>query len=133
MTKKLQMQRRRKSIPEVTRQRLINTFNSVPVKTYWNGEQCKARRVIAVVGRADKPTYWFADLEGTEREVVEITCADQAGVQTFYIDNDLWEEHNDTDSNGMLRSGWLKVTVGHGGPSWGHRMIQVERVVREVT
>jgi hypothetical protein len=84
-------------------------------------------------GEAALPTYWFVGLEGTEREVIEISDADQAGEQPFYIDNDIWKEHNDTDSDGRLRSGWLKVTVGHGGASWGHRYINVERVVREVT
>lgn len=80
--------------------------------TYWNGEPCEARVVRVIVGSSLKPTWWCADLEGTEREAVEV----RYDGQTFYLDN----ENN---------AGWLKVTLGEGAPGWGHRSLPVERVV----
>ena len=80
--------------------------------TYWNGEPCEARICRVIVGKAEKSTYWYADLEGTEREAVEVIYGDQ----TFYIDNE-------------DQSGILKVTLGKGSPQKPHSSLAVERVV----
>jgi hypothetical protein len=82
-------------------------------QTYWNGEPCKATIVRVIVGPALKPTYWYAGLQGKEREAVRIEYAD---CEPFYIDNE----------DG---SGWLKVTVGFGTPMYGHGSLAVEREV----
>jgi hypothetical protein len=83
--------------------------------TFWNGEPCKARRVIVIVGKAEKPTFWYANLEGQERQAVEVVYGDQ----TFYLDN-------------VTDSGWDKVTAGKGSPRYGHRSLKVARVVKAV-
>lgn len=73
------------------------------MKTYWNGQETPARRVRVIVGRSERPTWWCADLEGTERAAVEVTYDGRR----FFLD----------DANGI---GWRKVTEGRGGPRWGH-------------
>lgn len=78
----------------------------------WNGERCRALKVRVVVGKPDRPTWWFAGLEGTERRAVRVDY----GGQTFYLDNE----------DG---SGWAKVTVGRGAPQWGHKSLNIEREV----
>jgi len=83
-----------------------------PEKTYWNGEPCIARIVRVVVGKSLKPTWWCANLEGTEREAVEVKYHDEP----FYLDNE-------------KNQGWLKVTLGFGSPQYGHRSLPVERVI----
>lgn len=85
------------------------------MKTYWNGEPCKARRVIVIVAPAEKSTFWYAHLAGKERQAVEVVY----GNQTFYLDN-------------AADLGWAKVTTGKGSPRWGHRSLSIERVVRAV-
>ncbi|HTG95730.1 MAG TPA: hypothetical protein VL866_24225 [Pyrinomonadaceae bacterium] len=86
-----------------------------PEKTYWNGEPANCRRVIVRVGTVEKPTWWCADMEGTERVAVEVNY----GKQTFYLD----------DENG---SAWGKVTGGMGGPEWGHKSLPDDsEVIRE--
>lgn len=82
------------------------------VKTYWNGEPCIATRVRVIVGKAEKPTLWYAGLEGTERRAVEVVYGDQ----TFYLDDD-------------FDLGWFKVTEGRGLPNVPHGNLAVERVV----
>lgn len=77
------------------------------MKTYWNGEPCKATIVQVIVGKAEKPTYWYADLEGTERQAVRV---EQEG-DVFYLDN-------------QDGSGWMKVTVGMGSPQYGHKSLR---------
>lgn len=85
-------------------------------RTFWNGEPCKARRVIVRVGLVPRPTWWCAALEGKERDAVEITY----GRKTFFID----------DENG---EGWRKVTEGKGSPWTSHRSLPVgSEVLREV-
>jgi hypothetical protein len=82
-------------------------------RTFWNGEPCEARKVRVVVGNSGRfSAPWFSDYIGQEREAVEVTY----GGQTFYLDNE----------DG---SGWGKVTVGHGSPSYGHGSLDVERVL----
>jgi len=69
--------------------------------TYWNGEPTPARKVRVRVGESPVPTWWCADLAGTERDAVEV----RYGGHRFFLD----------DEDG---SGWRKVTEGHGGPNW---------------
>jgi hypothetical protein len=76
--------------------------------TYWNGESCSAERVTITVGDAPAPTWWCADLAGTQRPAVRV----HYGSEVFYLD----------DADG---SGWRKVTEGHGSPSWPHRSLPV--------
>jgi hypothetical protein len=84
--------------------------------TYWNGEPTPCRRVVVRVGTVEKPTWWCAGLEGTERRAVEVTY----GKQVFYLDNE----------NG---SAWGKVTGGMGGPEWGHSSLPDDsEVIREL-
>ena len=85
------------------------------MKTYWNGEPCKAIQVKVVVGKADRPTWWFAGLEGTVRKAVKVDCDSDS---PFYLDNE----------DG---SGWVKVTEGYGSPSYGHKSLNIEREVHE--
>jgi hypothetical protein len=54
-------------------------------------------------------------MEGTERCAVEVNYGDQR----FYLDNE----------NG---SAWLKVTLGFGGPEWGHRSLPDDSEVLRV-
>jgi hypothetical protein len=81
-------------------------------RTCWNGEPAECRKVRVIVGRSERRTWWCADLEGQERDAVEVTYADQV----FYLDN--------ADGNG-----WAKVTIGRGSPGYGHAELPVERVI----
>lgn len=81
----------------------------MPEITYWNGEPCRASKVTVRVGKALKPTYWFAGLEGQKRNAVEICYSGDC----FYID----------DADG---SGWNKVTNGKGSPGLGHRSLEID-------
>lgn len=81
---------------------------------YWNGEPAFARRVMVGVGKALKPTWWCAELEGTVRPAVEVTYEGQ----TFFLDNEKGE-------------GWQKVTFGYGSPRYGHRSLPDDSVVVE--
>jgi hypothetical protein len=85
------------------------------MRTYWNGEDCRARKVVVIVADTGTfPLYWAKEFVGQEREAVEVK---QHGF-TFYLD--------DVDG-----SGWAKVTNGFGSPNYPHRGLEVERVVRE--
>lgn len=83
-------------------------------KTYWNGEPCKARRVLITVGDCPFPRGWYKHLIGTEMRAVEVTY----GNDTFYL--------ADQDGNG-----WHKVTVEHGGPHYGHHSVTAAKVIKE--
>lgn len=83
--------------------------------TYWNGEPAVCRRVVVVVGHAQRPTWWCAELEGQERDAVEISDGNFAGGR-FFID----------DEKG---AGWWKVTEEGGGPQAGHRSLPSDSVV----
>jgi hypothetical protein len=86
-------------------------------KTYWNGEPSNCRRVVVRVGTVEKPTWWCAGMEGTERKAVEVNYYNQK----FYLDNE-------------NESAWLKVTRGGGGPEWGHRSLPDDsEVIEEVS
>ena len=96
-------------------------FPASPKKNaWWNGRRCNARIVRVIVGHSDYPTWWCAQLEGQEREAVEIWAADQAGPQPFYIDNE----------DGI---GWRKVTELKGHPMTFHRSLPVKQVIEPVT
>lgn len=83
------------------------------MNTYWNGERCEARQVRVIVADSEAPLYWARHLIGQEREAVEVIY----NGETFYLD--------DQESP----RGWNKVTGGHGSPAYGHRDLQIERVV----
>lgn len=78
-------------------------------ETFWNFEPTPARIVRVIVGKSPKKTWWCAELEGTEREAVEVSYP---GGAPFYLDN----------ADG---SGWAKVTLGRGSPNWGHSELPV--------
>lgn len=79
------------------------------MKTYWNGEPANCRIVNVQVGKAAKKTFWFSKLEGTVREAIQVKIKGES----FLIDNENGE-------------GWLKVTVGRGGPHYGHKSLDGE-------
>jgi hypothetical protein len=89
-------------------------------QTYWNGEPCEACIVTVVVGKAARPTWWCAPLEGQEREAVEVK---QSG-HVFYIDNE-----GDGSEQFPKGVGWQKVTIGRGSPRWGHLSLPVASIV----
>jgi hypothetical protein len=127
------------------------------MKTYWNGERCRARRVRVVVASVPDapPLSWYLGLEGTERNAVEVTY----GGRVFYLDDDdvptdLEErqqkalegltENERRRVEGLMRivgqqpkgkagDGWAKVTIGRGSPQYGHRSLPVAKVLREVS
>lgn len=82
--------------------------------TFWNGERCEAERVVVIVGKALRPTWWCAPLEGQKRRAVRV----RYNGQTFYLD----------DENG---SGWHKVTSGRGSPWVGHSSLPDDSVETE--
>ena len=82
-------------------------------ETFWNYEPTPCRIVRVIVGPSPK-TWWCAGLEGTEREAVEVIYG---GADRFYLDNE----------DG---SGWEKVTLGRGGPHWGHSSLPVASIVQ---
>jgi hypothetical protein len=79
---------------------------------YWNGEPCRAHRVVVRVGTVPRSTWWCAGMEGTERPAVMVVYQGD----TFYLD----------DENG---AGWTKVTAGKGSPWTGHRSLPQDSVV----
>lgn len=74
--------------------------------TFWNYEPCEAWRQKIKVGKAERPTFWYANLDGTTREAVGVNYHGHV----FYLDNE----------DG---SGWAKVTKGRGGPDWPHNSL----------
>jgi hypothetical protein len=121
MKRRQQMQKSKK----VNLRPLLNQRIADDAKTWWNGRPCKARIVRVVVAKAEKPSMWYAPFAGQEREAVEISDADQSGHQPFYLDNEAYDDE-------IAGLGWAKVTIGRGGPDWGHRNLTIERVVEEV-
>lgn len=83
--------------------KIFDHVKSEKEQTYWNGEPCDAKRVKVIIPKAEKRSYWYASLEGQVRRAVRVT----QGGYTFLIDNE----------DGL---GWAKVTVGMGGPHYGH-------------
>ncbi len=64
------------------------------------------------------PTWWCADLEGKERNAVEVSY----GMRVFYLDDDDQPVGSGLGAPPPYRAGqgWWKVTVGRGGPEVGH-------------
>ena len=103
--------------------------------TYWNGERCSARKVTVIVADDGSfPAYWARDLVGQRRDAVEVTY----GGETFYLDDaeavvpampPEYAKALGVPSEPHVRgagSGWEKVTIGRGSPSYGHAELQVE-------
>ncbi len=83
-------------------------------KTYWNGEECTATRVmLKVLDDATFVKYWAKTLIGSTIEAVEV----MHNGHTFYID--------DRDGNG-----WQKVTAGEGSSRYGHKTLNGEVMAR---
>jgi len=81
--------------------------------TYWNGERADCARVLVRVGDSGRfPEYWARPLVGQVRAAVRVRYYDV----TFYLDN-------------ADESGWRKVTLGHGAPSWPSRSLDVDAEV----
>lgn len=89
---------------------------SAEPKTEWNGEPCRARRVLIRVGECPFPRGWYKSQVGKEMRAVEVTYNDE----TFYL----------ADYDG---SGWHKVTVERGSPRAGHKSVTCSEVIRERT
>jgi hypothetical protein len=81
-------------------------------QTFWNYEPTPCRKVRVIVGECPVDTWWCAKIVGHEREAVEVSY----GNNLFYLDN----EHGE---------GWDKVTIGRGGPDYGHSSIPNARLV----
>lgn len=89
-------------------------------KTFWNGEPCRARRVLITVGECPFPQGWYKRLVGKQIRAVEVTVdyGSKYPSETFYI--------ADEDGNG-----WHKVTAERGGPHYGHKSLTCSRVISE--
>jgi hypothetical protein len=95
--------------------------------TYWNGEPAICRRVKVIMGPAD-PAWWCASMEGETRDAVRIEYRGEV----FYIDNQGGFEAEIMGLRGAILGtratkpgdGWLKVTLGMGGPAYAHASIQ---------
>lgn len=87
------------------------------VDTYWNGLPAPAERGTAVVAdRGDFPQYWarHEKIVGQRIDVVRVFLDGvNYGGGVEYLDN-------------RDGSGWLKVTEGHGSPTYGHRNVTIE-------
>jgi hypothetical protein len=106
-------------------------------QTFWNGEPTPARKVTGVVLDAPEfPQYWARPLVGTRRNAVEVTY----NGETFYLDDDErtsealppeYAKALGVESEPRVvaaGSGWAKVTVGRGSPSYGHSELRLEGV-----
>ena len=82
---------------------------------YWNGEPANARFVKVIVGKALRPTWWCAGLEGQEHCAIEV----ELNGEKFYLNDD--------------HQSFQKITAGKGCPSYGHKSLPVERVIEETT
>lgn len=79
------------------------------IQTFWNGEPCHAVRGKGVVADLpDRSNYWARPLIGIVIPVVRINYNGLA----FDID----------DRDG---SGWAKVTICNGSPSYAHRNVKL--------
>lgn len=124
-------------------------------ETYWNGEPAACRRVMVRVADLDAdtpPLAWWRGLEGTVRAAVEVVYGD---MPPSYLDDDevpeaVFEAHRAAaeadphvrklleagraagfrvERRGQAGDGWAKVTIGKGGPDWGHRSLPVAEVL----
>lgn len=85
--------------------------------TFWNGLPTTAIRGTAIVADCSEfPRYW-ARVEGIIGQRIPVVMVVLDGVSYGGgID------HLD-DRDG---SGWHKVTIGHGGPAYGHAEVEIE-------
>lgn len=87
------------------------------VQTYWNGELTPCRKVfVRMAASTTFPKFWGAHLLGKEVPAVEV----RYGSETFYLYDGEYEGRY-TEGHG-----WRKVTLGHGGPEWGHCSVPVD-------
>ena len=93
-------------------------------KTYWNGQETPCRRVRVRVDKAERPAWWCAQLEGTERNAVEV----RYGSRIFYLDD---EDAPDPKQH-CAGVGWWKVTQGKGDPECYHAELPVNEVLEEL-
>lgn len=101
--------------PRYAMERCCDVYAQDAGRTFWNYEPTPARIVRVIVGKSERPTWWCAELEGTEREAVEVNYHGNK----FYLDNE----------DGQ---GWAKVTQGRGGPDWGHSSLPVASLVDQI-
>jgi len=74
-------------------------------KGYWNWEHVVFTAcIVKPIENKEKPMYWCNVFAGQERQAIEITC----NTETWIIDNNVGD-------------GYLKVTIGGGSPSCGHK------------
>jgi hypothetical protein len=91
------------------------TVKSDEPQAFWNGLPTQAARGTAVVADAPEfPMYWARDIVGQRIAVVWVNLdgVNYGGGETYLDDRD--------------GSGWRKVTVGHGGPQYGHSDVAIE-------
>ena len=55
----------------------------MPERTYWNGQRCRARRVVVVVGAVPVASWWCAPVVGQRRRAVEVETGNG---RPFYLD-----------------------------------------------
>lgn len=84
--------------------------------TFWNGEPTKCTKVKVTMGPAPE-NWWCAGMEGTVRDAVRI----EYHGDVFYIDNEGGFTVGDEEAR--PGDGWLKVTLGMGGPDYRHGQI----------
>ena len=93
--------------------------------TYWNGQPCRAEKVLVRVAKSPKNiwwyTWWCSGLEGTIRKAVAV----------YYFDDRVVSHLLDNEDG----SGWAKVTEGYGSSNWPHRGLPLasEIVTEEVS
>ena len=90
-------------------------------QTYWNGEPTPCRKVfVRMAATTEFPQFWGKDLLGQEVPAVEVTY----GSDKFYLYDGAYNSMNGQQySEGH---GWRKVTLGFGGPEWGHCSVPVD-------
>lgn len=98
-------------------------------QTYWNGEPCRARRVMVLVADAPQfPQYWARSLVGQSREAVEVRPMTPLNAPALGANPDQGEVFYLDDHDG---SGWTKVTDGRGSPGLPHRSLAVKSVLED--
>lgn len=96
-------------------------------KPHWNGIPCEAQHVtIIVADNGEFPQYWARDLVGQERDAIRVRIGPQYG-QDEYGRTNIEDEFFLDNQEGQA---YTKLMNG-GGPSYGHRTLIAERVVRE--
>lgn len=81
------------------------------MKTFWNGEPCKATKVKVIVGKSPLSSWWCSKLAGKEHTAIRI----EQHEETFYINDDV--------------DGWNKITEGLGMWTHRHRSLPVEKEI----